>query len=87
MSTMLYVNNLPFTATEQALVTKFKQFGAVLAARINRDPSSGRNLRSGWVEMASAREAQSAIDRLNLADYDGRLMSVCRAVAAARPLA
>lgn len=84
MSTTLYINNLPLAATEDALVAKFMQFGTVLSARVNRDPSTGRSLRSGFVEMKTSIEAQAAIDRLNLADYDGRLMSVARAVGAAR---
>jgi RNA recognition motif-containing protein len=84
MSTTLYVNNLPFTATEDALVSKFTQFGTVLAARLNRDPATGRSLRSGFVEMKTAIAAQAAIDRLNFADYDGRPMSVGRAVDAVK---
>ena len=80
MSTTLSVNNLPLTATEDGLAAKFAQFGTVLTARVNRDPATGRSLRSGLVEMKSSGEAQTAIDRLNLADYDGRLMSVTRAV-------
>ena len=84
MSTTLYINNLPLTATEDTLSVKFTQFGTVLSARVNRDPSTGRNLRSGFVEMKTSIEAQTAIDRLNLADYDGRLMSVSRALGAAK---
>jgi RNA recognition motif-containing protein len=86
MSTTLHVNNLPMTATDEALTTKFMQFGAVLSARVNRDPTTGRNLRSGFVEMKTAAEAQTAINHLNLADYDGRLISVYRAISAARAL-
>lgn len=84
MSTMLYVNNLPLGATEDALVVKFAQFGTVLSARINRDATTGKSLRSGFVEMKSGVEAQAAIDRLNFADYDGRPMSVGRALGAAK---
>lgn len=84
MSTTLYINNLPLTATEDTLSVKFTQFGTVLSARVNRDPSTGRSLRSGFVEMKTSNEAQTAIDRLNLADYDGRVMSVSRALGAAK---
>jgi cold-inducible RNA-binding protein len=80
---MLYVSNLPLSATEEALVRKFERFGTVISVRLNRDAVSGRNPRSGFVEMKTPAEAQTAINGLNLADYDGRLISVYRAVAAA----
>jgi len=37
------------------------------------------------VEMQTAADAQKAINGLNFADFDGRLMSVYRAVAAVVP--
>ena len=83
MSTLLHVTNLPISTTEEALAGKFGQFGVVVSTRINRDPATGRSLRSGFVEMKTAASAQAAIERLNLADFDGRLMSVYRAIAQA----
>jgi RNA recognition motif-containing protein len=83
VSTLLHVSNLPISATEELLTGKFGQFGVVVSARINRDPSTGRSLRSGFVEMKTAKDAQAAIERLNLADFDGRLMSVYKAVSRA----
>ena len=82
VSTMLFVGNLPLSATEASLVVKFARFGTVVSARMNRDELTGRTQRSGFVEMKTANEAQVAINGLNLADYDGRLISVYRAVAA-----
>ena len=81
MSKTLYVSNLPISATEDELVRKFTRFGTVLSVRLNRDPASGRSQRSGFVEMKTANDAQTAIDGLNLASYDGRLMSVNKAIA------
>ena len=87
MSKTLYVSNLPISATEEELARKFTRFGTVLSVRLNRDPASGRSQRSGFVEMKTAGDAQTAIDGLNLASYDGRLMSVNKAIAttAAQP--
>ena len=82
MGTMLFVSNLPLSATEDSLVTRFTRFGTVLSAKLNRD-SVGQSQRSGFVEMKTAAEAQTAINGLNLADYDGRLISVYKAVATA----
>jgi RNA recognition motif-containing protein len=80
---MLFVSNLPISATEDSLVTKFARFGTVVSAKLNRDAATGHTKRSGFVEMKTSAEAQIAINGLNLADYDGRLISVYRAVAAA----
>ena len=74
--TMLYVSNLPSSATETELVLKFGNCGAVVTATIMLDTSTGRSKRYGFVEMATRAGALAAIGRLNLTTYDGRLMSV-----------
>ncbi|HVY63586.1 MAG TPA: RNA-binding protein [Gammaproteobacteria bacterium] len=83
MSTMLFVSNLPLSATEASLAAKFARFGTVLSAKLNPGSGTGQSRRSAFVEMKTAAEAQIAINGLNLADYDGRLISVYKAVAAA----
>jgi RNA recognition motif-containing protein len=85
VSTLLHVSNLPISATEEALAVKFGQFGPVVSTRITRD-ASGRSLRAGFVEMSTAAGAKAAVERLNLADFDGRLMSVYKAIASALQL-
>jgi len=80
VSTLLHVSNLPISATEEALAGRFGQFGIVISTRINRDPTTGLSRRSGFVEMKTAAEAQTAINGLNFADYDGRPISVYRAM-------
>lgn len=82
MSTLLHVGNLPISATEESLTAKFGQFGAVVSARITRD-AAGRSLRAGFVEMSTTAGAKAAVERLNLADFDGRLMSVYKAITSA----
>jgi len=79
---MLYVSNLPFSATEELLAGKFGKFGTVVSVKVNRDPATGRSHRSGFVEMKSATEAQTAVHGLNFADFDGRPMSVYKALVA-----
>lgn len=76
VGTTLYVSNLPLSATEADLVLKFSSCGAVVTARIMLDTSTGRSKRFGFVEMATRADAMTAIRRLNLTTYDGRLMSV-----------
>ena len=81
MGTTLYASNLPFTATEETLVSKFESFGSVLSVRIERD-SQGTSLRSAFIEMETAAGAQRAIEGLNLANFEGRTVSVYAAVLA-----
>ncbi len=76
MGKKLYVGNLPFSATEQVLVDTFTQCGTVESAKIIMDRDTGRSKGFGFVEMSSDAEAQSAISRLNGADYEGRAMTV-----------
>ena len=62
MSTMLFVSNLPISATEDSLVIKFARFGTVVSAKLNRDSATGHSKRSGFVEMKTSAEAQIAIN-------------------------
>ncbi len=76
MGKKLYVGNLPFSATDQALVDAFSQCGTVDSARIIMDRESGRSKGFGFVEMSTDEEAQAAIAKFNGADYSGRPMTV-----------
>jgi cold-inducible RNA-binding protein len=86
VSTTLYVSNLSFSATEEMLAGTFGKFGTVVSVKIARDPSTGRSRRCAFVAMRTLAEAQTAVNGLNLANFDGRLMSVNKAISAA-PLA
>jgi cold-inducible RNA-binding protein len=72
----LYVGNLPYSATEEALSEKFAEFGSVESAKLIIDRDTGRSKGFGFVEMGSDAEAQAAIDALDGQDYDGRPMKV-----------
>ena len=85
MSTTLYVSNLPFSTTEEVLAGKFGHFGTVVSVKLDRAAGVGIRLRGAFVEMRTAVDAQKAINGLNFADFDGRLMSVYKAVAAVVP--
>src|SRR3954453_21718581 len=76
MGKRLYVGNLPFSATEQALTETFGQCGTVESAKIITDRDTGRSKGFGFVEMSSDTEAQAAIEKYNGADFDGRPMTV-----------
>jgi RNA recognition motif-containing protein len=75
----IYVGNLPFTADEDELRSKFEEFGAVDSAKIITDRETGRSRGFGFVEMPNDEEAQAAIDKLQGADFGGRALTVSEA--------
>lgn len=76
MGKKLYVGNLPFSATEQALTEAFGQCGTVESAKIITDRDTGRSKGFGFVEMSTDEEAADAINKFNGADYEGRSLTV-----------
>jgi len=76
MSTKLYVGNLSFGVTSEDLQEHFAQAGTVESANIVEDRDTGRSRGFGFVEMASAEEAQAAIEQFNNQDFDGRNLVV-----------
>lgn len=76
MGRKLYVGNLPYSATEEALTEKFSAFGTVESVKVITDRDTGRSKGFAFIEMGSDAEAQAAIDKLNNVDYGGRPMRV-----------
>jgi RNA recognition motif-containing protein len=81
VSTTLYAGNLPLSATAELLAVKFGQFGTVVSVTLDRNAGTGVSRRGAFVEMRNAVEAAKAVAGLNFADFDGRLMSVYKALA------
>ena len=76
MGRKLYVGNLPFSATEQNLSSKFAECGTVESVKLITDRDTGRSKGFGFIEMGSDAEARAAIDSLNNTDFDGRSIKV-----------
>ena len=72
----IFVGNLPFEADDQDLSEIFSQAGAVVSARVVTDRYTGRSKGFGFVDMASTNDAQSAIDKFNGAEFNGRPITV-----------
>lgn len=79
MGKKLYIGNLPFSATEDALAQSFSQVGTVESATIIVDRETGRSKGFGFIEMATDDEAQRAISQFHGADYGGRALTVSEA--------
>ena len=72
----IYVGNLPFEITEDALQVAFTEYGNVQSARVITDRMTGRSRGFGFVEMPDNAEAETAIQALNGKDFQGRALTV-----------
>jgi RNA recognition motif-containing protein len=73
--TKLYVGNLPFTATEDAVRTLFAPHGSVDKVSVINDRDTGRPRGFAFVEMSDA-DASRAMQALNGTDFEGRALKV-----------
>jgi RNA recognition motif-containing protein len=71
----LYVGNLPFDATDEAVRAAFEAFGTVHEVSLVTDRETGRPRGFGFVEM-DAQSASAAIEGLNNKDFGGRDLNV-----------
>jgi RNA recognition motif-containing protein len=76
MASKLYVGGLSYSTTSETLREYFSQCGTVESASVITDKFSGQSRGFGFVEMATAEEAQRAIAELNGKDLDGRKITV-----------
>ena len=76
MGRKLYVGNLPYSVTEDALREAFSACGTVDSANMITDRDTGQSKGFGFVEMSSDSEAQKAIQELNGTTMDNRQIKV-----------
>ena len=76
MATKLFVGNLSFSTTSADLESLFGQAGSVVSANVITDKFTGRSRGFGSVEMANTQDAQSAIERFNGTELQGRALTV-----------
>ena len=72
MTNKVYVGNLSFDTTEDALKDLFAKAGKIDSVSIIIDKFSGRSKGFAFVEMSSEEEAKKAIETLNGKELDGR---------------
>jgi RNA recognition motif-containing protein len=73
--TKLYVGNLPFTATEEAVRNLFAPHGTVEKISLISDRDTGRARGFGFVEMSDS-DASRAMQALNGKELDGRALKI-----------
>ena len=76
MSNKLYVGNLSFDTTENELQDLFASAGAVQEVILIQDRITGRSKGFGFVTMATAEEAKTAISQINGKSIGGRALTV-----------
>ena len=76
MSKRLFVGGLPYTITSAQLGEMFAQFGTVVSADVITDKYSGRSKGFGFVEIEKDEEADTAIEKLNETELEGRKIAV-----------
>lgn len=72
----VFVANLPPEFSDDRLAETFDLFGIVLSATVARDPATGKRLRYGFVDIATERAANRAVELMNGAAIDGYNLDV-----------
>ena len=72
----LFVGNLSFSVTEQALRTLMETYGPVERVSIMTDRDTGQPRGFAFVDMTNDADAAKAIGALNGKDLEGRTLSV-----------
>lgn len=76
MEAKLYVGNLSYETTEQALRELFMQAGNVTSVALIKEPGTQRSKGFAFVEMASQAEVQKAISMFNGYTLNERQLTV-----------
>lgn len=72
----LFVGSLAWATTDDGLAAHFADCGTVASAKVVTDRESGRSRGFGFVEFENDAEADSAIEKLNNSELDGRQITV-----------
>ena len=72
----IYIAGLNSSITDADLNDLFSEYGEVSSAKIITDRATGISRGFGFVEMPDNEAGQKAIDELNGAEYEGKIISV-----------
>ncbi|NWF59221.1 MAG: RNA-binding protein [Fischerella sp.] len=75
----VYVGNLSYDVTEEALNAVFAEYGSVKRVQLPTDRETGRLRGFGFVEMSTDAEESAAIEALDGAEWMGRDLKVNKA--------
>lgn len=72
----LFVGNLSYQTADNDLQDYFSQAGAVISVNIMLDKVTGKSRGFGFVEFATAAEAQKAVEQFHGKEFQGRTLTV-----------
>lgn len=72
----IYISNLSYGIGDADLKELFADYGEIISAKVIVDRETGRSRGFGFVEVADDELGQKAIDDLNGAEYDGKVINV-----------
>lgn len=72
----IFIAGLSYNINDSDLMDLFNEYGEISSAKVVMDRETGRSKGYGFVEMDDEAAGQKAIEELNGAEYDGRVISV-----------
>lgn len=75
----LYISNLSYNISDEDLRLLFADYGEITSAKVIMDRESGRSRGFGFVELSDDELAKKAIEELNQASYDGKVINITEA--------
>ena len=75
----LYISNLSYNITDADLTELFAGYGEIISAKVITDRETGRSRGFGFVELSDEELAKKAIEELNQASYDEKIINVTEA--------
>ncbi len=72
----IFISNLSFRINDEDLKQLFEEYGEISSAKVITDKYTGKSRGFGFVEMSDDDSAKKAIEELDKAEYDGKVISV-----------
>lgn len=76
----LYISNLSYNISDEDLRLLFADYGEITSAKVIMDRETGRSRGFGFVELSDDELAKKAIEELNQASYDGKVINITEAL-------
>lgn len=75
----LYISNLSYNISDEDLRLLYADYGEITSAKVIMDRETGRSRGFGFVELSDDELAKKAIEELNQASYDGKVINITEA--------
>ena len=72
----IYITGLNYSSNDADLNDLFAEYGEITSAKVIMDRETGRSRGFGFVEMVNDGDGQKAIDALNGAEFEKKVISV-----------